>query len=113
VGGGCEDSGRETGMYSGSKNQPWIPAGERLKKCATTGLMSHRSGIYDTWSGFSLCFKTSLIFNTCLSVLGSPSRVRVCCAACGGSEPSEKTCFWNSGACTLLVLLFFNGFCSV
>ena len=26
-----------------------------------------------------------------LLFLGSPSRVRVCCAACGASEPSEKT----------------------
>ena len=47
-----------------------------------------------------------LIFNIYFSVLGSPSRVRVCCAACGASEPSEKTRPWNFGACTLCVLRF-------
>ena len=45
-----------------------------------------------------------------LSVLGSPSRVRVCCAACGASEPSEKTSPWFFGACTLFVLLILHDF---
>ena len=30
-------------------------------------------------------------FNIFLLVLGSPSKVRLCCAACGASEPSEKS----------------------
>ena len=52
-----------------------------------------------------------LICSIFSSVLGSPSRVRVCCAACGTSEPSEKTRPWNLGVCTLWVLLLFIDFC--
>ena len=40
---------------------------------------------------FSIIFGYFGFFYKLLSVLVSPSRVRVFCAACGASEPQEKT----------------------
>ena len=41
--------------------------------------------------GFSDIHGFVVDFVIFVSALRSPSRVRVCCAACGASEPSEKT----------------------
>ena len=71
----------------------------------------------DFWSMYLMGFIDCCWFlndvDIFLLVLGSPSRVRVCCAACGASEPSEKTRPWNFGACTLCVLLNFLAFQSI
>ena len=68
---------------------------------------SRVSGYQMDLHGFFMGFRIFLDFEYILSLLGSPGRVRVCCAACGASEPSEKTRPWNLGACTLCVLLLF------
>ena len=46
------------------------------------------------WSMYPMCFIDFCLFfiylNVFLPALGSPSRVRVCCAACGASNPQKK-----------------------
>ena len=51
--------------------------------------------VLDFWSMYLMCSTDFAVFvynlNVFLYALESHSRVRVCCAACGTSEPSEKT----------------------